>query len=279
MSRVRDRAAYREDPAVPPEDLRRTAIAGIQLSKALIPLVAGAPGDDRDFYLHQLRTVLVSHLREGLNLPPDQASEGRRSACSPGRTGRPREAHRWVTPATPSPDHDVGMTRERRINLGRRTHKGVLLVHIMSSGAWIGIDVVMAVLVFTAWSTDDVQKAVICYQALELFAVWPLITAGLLSLLTGILLGLGTKYGLVKYWWVVVKLTLNLLLTTLVVISLRFGVADLAEYGRQLAAGTPAFERSSDMLYPPIVSPTALTIAFILSIYKPWGRIRKHRPA
>jgi uncharacterized membrane protein len=171
------------------------------------------------------------------------------------------------------------MNRDRRINLGRRTHKAILLVHIMSAGAWIGIDVVMAVLVFTAWFTDDVKNEVICYQALELFAVWPLLTTGVLSLLTGILLGFGTKYGLVRYWWLFVKLALNLILTALVVASLRFGVADLAEYGRQLAAGTPTVERTSDMLYPPIVSPTALTIAFILSIYKPWGRIRKQHAA
>jgi uncharacterized membrane protein len=118
------------------------------------------------------------------------------------------------------------MNRDRRINLGRRTHKAILLVHIMSAGAWIGIDVVMAVLVFTAWFTDDVKNEVICYQALELFAVWPLLTTGVLSLLTGILLGFGTKYGLVRYWWLFVKLALNLILTALVVASLRFGVAD-----------------------------------------------------
>jgi hypothetical protein len=27
--------------------------------------------------------------------------------------------------------------------------------------------------------------------------------------------------------------------------------------------------------YPPIVSPTALTIAFLLAVFKPWGRIRR----
>ena len=29
------------------------------------------------------------------------------------------------------------------------------------------------------------------------------------------------------------------------------------------------------MIYPPIVSPTALTIAFLLAVFKPWGRIRR----
>src|SRR5215210_2967423 len=96
--------------------------------------------------------------------------------------------------------------------LGARTRKGVLAVHIVSAGVWIGIDVVMAVLIFTALLADDDTKA-LCFRALELFAVWSLLTAGLVCLVSGVVLGLGTKYGLVRYWWVVIKLVLNILLT------------------------------------------------------------------
>jgi hypothetical protein len=39
---------------------------------------------------------------------------------------------------------------ERSWRLGARMRKGVLVVHIVSAGAWIGIDVVMGVLIFTA---------------------------------------------------------------------------------------------------------------------------------
>jgi uncharacterized membrane protein len=93
----------------------------------------------------------------------------------------------------------------RRWRLGARTYKGVLVVHIVSAGAWIGIDVVMAVLVFTALRSDDDNKVALCYRALKLFAVWPLIVAGLVSLASGVALGLGTKWGLVRYWWVAIS--------------------------------------------------------------------------
>jgi pimeloyl-ACP methyl ester carboxylesterase len=36
--------------------------------------------------------------------------------------------------------------------------------------------------------------------------------------------------------------------------------------------GEPRF---TNMIYPPIVSPIALTVAFLLAIFKPWGRIRR----
>src|SRR5215210_3480781 len=162
--------------------------------------------------------------------------------------------------------------------LGARTRKGVLVVHIVSAGVWIGIDVVMAVVIFTALLADDDNTKALCYRALELFAVWPLLTAGLVCLASGVVLGLGTKYGLVRYWWVAIKLVLNIVLTALVPIALRPEVSKAAEQGWRFAAGEPASLVVGNLIFPPIVSPTALLLATVLAVFKPWGRIRK-RPA
>jgi hypothetical protein len=161
--------------------------------------------------------------------------------------------------------------------LGARTRKGFLVAHIASAGAWLGIDVVMGVLVFTALFGDEETRA-LCYRALELFAVWPLLTAGLVCLASGVVLGLGTKYGLVRYWWVAIKLVLNIVLTALVPIALRPEVSKAAEQGWRFAAGEPASLVVGNLIFPPIVSPTALLLAAVLAVFKPWGRIRK-RPA
>jgi hypothetical protein len=155
--------------------------------------------------------------------------------------------------------------------------KGVLVVHIVSAGAWIGIDVVMGVLVFTALLTDDDATRALCFRALELFAVWPLFTTGLVCLASGVVLGIGTKWGLLRYWWVAIKLALNIVLTTLVLVALRPGVMEAAEQGRRFAAGEAASLVVGDLIYPPIVSPSALLVAFVLAVFKPWGRIRKRR--
>jgi hypothetical protein len=168
-----------------------------------------------------------------------------------------------------------GRRHPRPRRLGGRTRKAFLVLHIASAGAWIGIDVVMGVLIFTPLLTSDPQLAAICYQALEIFAVWPLIVTGLLCLASGMVLGLGSKYGLVRYWWVAVKLVLNLVLVTLVVFALRPGLPAAAEYGRQLADGRAAGAAPSDLIFPPIVSTLALLVATVLSVYKPWGRIRR----
>jgi hypothetical protein len=166
----------------------------------------------------------------------------------------------------------------RSFRLGARTRKAVLVVHIVSAGAWFGIDVVMGLLIFTSILTADVGTRALCYQALGLFVVWPLFTVGALCLASGVVLGLGSKYGLVRYWWVAVKLALNLVLTALVLLSLRPGVAELSEVGRQLATGERMVAGPGDMVFPPTVSVTALLVAMVLSVFKPWGLIRK-RPA
>jgi hypothetical protein len=124
--------------------------------------------------------------------------------------------------------------------LSARMRKGVLVVHIVSAGAWIGIDVVMGVLVFTALLADDGNTKALCYRALELFAIWPLLTAGLVSLASGVVLGLGTKWGLVRYSWVAIKLALNIILTALVPVALRPQVIGAAEQGRQFMASETA---------------------------------------
>jgi hypothetical protein len=162
-----------------------------------------------------------------------------------------------------------------KARLGRGTRRAVLTAHIIGAGAWIGMDVVLGVLVFTARLTTDTHTEALCYQALELFAVWPLLAAGLVTLVSGVVLGLGTNYGLVRYWWVATKLVMNLVLVALVAFALRSAVHEAARYGLALAAGSPSDASVSKLIMPPLVSSTALLIATTLSVYKPWGRIRR----
>lgn len=151
----------------------------------------------------------------------------------------------------------------------------MLTIHILGAGAWIGIDVVLGVMVFTAMLTNSTETEALCYRVLELFAVGPLITAGVLTLFSGVVLGLGTTYGLIRYWWVAVKLSLNVLLVGLVVFALRPGLAEAAAYGEQLAANGAGSGDVGSLAFPPVVSGMALVTATVLSVFKPWGRIRR----
>jgi len=148
-------------------------------------------------------------------------------------------------------------------------------VHIISAGAWIGVDVIAAVLVITGRFGGDPTIRSLAYRALAAFVVWPMLAAGLLSLATGLVLGLATTWGLMRYWWVAVKFALNLVLCTLILVVLQPGMDDVADYGRDLLTGSPDPTAVSNLSFPPAVSLTTLILATVLAVVKPWGRMRR----
>lgn len=108
-------------------------------------------------------------------------------------------------------------TPDVRFRLSRRARKVTLVTHVTSVGGWIGMDLVLAVLSLRAWFADSPRVRAVAMQSLELFGVLPMISLAVLSLITGLLLGLGSKYGLVRHWWVLAKLGINLLFVALLV--------------------------------------------------------------
>jgi hypothetical protein len=182
-----------------------------------------------------------------------------------------------IAPTATSRPVRAGISRSRRLRLGRRWQQATLVVHIVSAGAWIGIDVIVAVLVLTGRFAGDVELRSLAYRALATFVVWPMLAAGLVSLATGVVLGLATRWGLLRYWWVAVKLALNLVLCTLIVLVLQPGMGEVDRYGEQLLTGIANPARVSTLFFPPAVSLTTLALATVLAVVKPWGRIRSRR--
>jgi hypothetical protein len=174
-------------------------------------------------------------------------------------------------------------TRIRRTGpwrLSGSMRKATLITHMVSALGWLGVDVVLLILAITGLTSDDPATVAACYLAMELFVIPTLLTAGVISLASGILLGLGSKYGLLRYWWVATKLLLNIVLTVLVLLLLRPNVDQAADLGRELTTGLGLDARgrvSVNLIFPPVVSITVLTFATVLAVYKPWGRLRGRR--
>lgn len=161
--------------------------------------------------------------------------------------------------------------------LSRRWRKAVLILHIISGIGWIGVDFALLPLVLTGLTTDDGELAAASYRAIATLVPWTVPALSLLILTTGVLLGLGTKWGLLRYWWVTVKLIISLVLTVLVFVALLPAV-DALEVG-SATTGDEVRARLDDpavFLYPPVVSCMLLVTSAILSVTKPWGR--RHQP-
>ena len=160
------------------------------------------------------------------------------------------------------------------MSLPPRVRKAVLTVHIVSAGAWIGIDVLVAVLAGIGLGGGSDAVRGLALRALAEFVVTPMLVSALVCLASGVLLGLATKWGLVRYWWVAVKLVTNLVLCTLILVALRPGMPDVGAAGGAIEAGQVPATDLSFLVFPPAVSLTALAVATVLSVYKPWGRVR-----
>jgi hypothetical protein len=93
--------------------------------------------------------------------------------------------------------------------------KFALTIHITSSVGWIGAVVAYLVIVIAAMNSQNVQLLHGVWVALELmgwFAIVPLSSA---ALLTGIVMAMGTKWGLFQHYWVTLSLALTLLATVI----------------------------------------------------------------
>jgi hypothetical protein len=156
-----------------------------------------------------------------------------------------------------------------------RVRKIVLFLHVSTSVAWLGLSLGYLALGITAAVTDrpEVQHAM--FQALGVFGDVLLLPVSLSAFITGLLLAVGTQWGLLRYKWVIVKFTLTLLAVLLILINLLDGI----DAAVALVDRTPAdqFANMGGGSYRDLISAGAasslmyITCA-VLSIFKPWGR-------
>lgn len=164
-----------------------------------------------------------------------------------------------------------------RLHLSRNARRVVLLVHLAGSLGWLGADVVLGVLAVTGFTADDPALIAASYTALHTFAVPVLLVAGLTSLVSGVVLGLASRWGVVRTRWVLVKLVINVVLVALVPLLLHPRLGEAARQARTVDADLA--DRLGriplDLLFPAAVSGAALLIASVLAIWKPWGPTRR----
>lgn len=165
------------------------------------------------------------------------------------------------------------------INTWRLTpaaRQAVLVLHAVTGISWMGVDIALLVLLITARTTNDATLVVSGFNAIRMIVPVAVPPLSLGILVTGLLLGLGTPWGLVRYWWVLVKLILSLVMTILVFVSLVPAVNSIAVLSTTpMSADAVRASLGSlptQLMFPPVVSFLMLGVATILSIFKPWRR-------
>ncbi|MFD5337065.1 DUF2269 domain-containing protein [Streptomyces hawaiiensis] len=144
-------------------------------------------------------------------------------------------------------------------------------MHVTSAAGWLGLTLGLLALGITATTTGSAVTVEASVRAMKLFADWLLLPVAFLTLLSGLLLSLGTVWGLARYRWVYTKFWLTLATVTATVFALRPGVNSAVA---AVAAGGPLPD-AGDVLFGPVVSLSAYLFMTAISVLKPWGTTRR----
>ena len=159
------------------------------------------------------------------------------------------------------------MAGNRTRRLAPRWRKLLLTTHIGSSVGLLGTDVTVLLLAVSGARGHD---PVAVYPAAQLIGSLVLVPAALLSLATGVLLGLLTPWGLLRHWWVAVKLALTTAGAVLSLVVLTPALTALADG----AGGSSPLAQRLELVRDSGAASVVLLVTLVLSVYKPFGRIR-----
>lgn len=168
-----------------------------------------------------------------------------------------------------------GTQPERRAAAERRAEpawrKPLLAIHIVTSVGVLGADLVLLALGISGARGSDPETV---YPAMSLVSGWLIAPLAVLALATGVLQALLRGWGLARYWWVTIKLTITAVLTGAVLFVLVPGLRTAAE----TATGPNAEALLDDaqrvaFVIAPSVAITLLLLNVFLAVYKPTWRI------
>lgn len=154
-----------------------------------------------------------------------------------------------------------------------RIRKLALTLHVAASVGWLGGVAGFLALAVVGLSGTDEQTVRAVYLSMDLMTRFVLVPLSFASLVTGIVQSIGTTWGLVRYWWVVVKLLLTVVATALLLLHTQ-PIAFMA--GAAQGALTSGVHHDVRLQ---LVVTSALAIALLLvttglSVFKPAGLTR-----
>lgn len=158
--------------------------------------------------------------------------------------------------------------------MGPRLRRLALTAHVLASVGWLGAVVSFLALAIAGLIGHDAQRVQSAYLAMDLTGTWVIVPLSLASLFTGLVQSLGTKWGLFRHYWVLIKLLMNVAGSVVLLVHTRLirlvataaaesalSSSDLRDVRIKLAATAGA-------------AVLLLLVATTLSVYKPRGRTR-----
>ncbi|MFI7016124.1 hypothetical protein [Streptomyces sp. NPDC050164] len=150
-----------------------------------------------------------------------------------------------------------------------RLRQAALIAHVTSSVGWLGAVVAFLALAVIGMTSRDPATVRGAYLVMEPAAWYVLVPLSFAALLTGLVQSLGTSWGLVRHYWVLFKLLINVVATGVLLIytgTFRSMAHRAADPGAELAS-----VRNFSPVLHSLLALAVLLAAMVLAVYKPRG--------
>jgi hypothetical protein len=155
-----------------------------------------------------------------------------------------------------------------------RARKIALIAHVIAGVGWLGVEAVLLALGLTGFGANARELIQASYIGIGLIAERVLIPGAFATLATGVVLSLTTSWGFVRFYWVTVKLIMNIALVagTMAIVNRRMQQAAAAALAWPAGAPIDTLGPLRFQIVGAVVAALVLLLtATVLSVFKPWG--------
>lgn len=149
--------------------------------------------------------------------------------------------------------------------------KFALTSHVTVSVGWFGAVAAFLALAMAGVMSEQQQLVRGVYVAMHAITWFVIVPFSVASLLTGLIQGLGTNWGLFRHHWVVTKLALTVVATAILLAHTQ-PIGQVAAFASEsLMSGGDLRGVRIQLVADAGAALMALLVATSLSVYKPWG--------
>jgi hypothetical protein len=152
--------------------------------------------------------------------------------------------------------------------------KFALTAHVSASVGWVGAVAAFLALAIAGLTSQDAERVRAAYLAMEVTSRFVIVPLSFASLGTGLVSSVGTKWGLFRHYWILVKLLLTIAATALLLVHTQT-IRRVAHAAAEVTLSTSDLRRLRIQLAADAgAALLVLLVNTTLGVYKPRGLTR-----
>ena len=148
--------------------------------------------------------------------------------------------------------------------------KFALTVHVTAAVGWIGAVAAYIALDIATARGQDAQTLRAAYLAMELTASFVIVPLAFATLLSGLIMALGTKWGLFRHYWTLISLLLTVIATIVLLAETRT-ISAFAGIAADPTTSSDDLRALGSTLVHSVGGMVVLLVNMWLNVYKPRG--------